>query len=139
MSSQKEIYKDFQDNNNYKIRCGYPYTITRNDYLGRTYYSIQVTKKNSDGTETHAFKGVKFKNREKGEVDIKDGTVIIPLKIYEDFYFKNNNKFVPMFTLDIYDWEYAETEKEKTQNAVEDFRKSVAVNDIMLNDDDLPF
>ena len=44
-----------------------------------------------------------------------------------------------MFTLDIYDWEYAENENEKTKNAVEDFKKSVAVNDIMLNDDDLPF
>lgn len=139
MSSQREIYKDFQDNNNYKIRCGYPYAIIRNDYMGRTYYSIKVTKKNSDGTETIAYKGVKFKNKEKGEVDIKDGTIIIPLKIYEDFYFKNNNKFVPMFTLDIYDWEYAEEENEKTKSAVDDFKNSIKVNDFMLNDDDLPF
>lgn len=85
-------------NNDYilhKINLGYNYTVYRKEYSGKTSYIIQISQKNMDGTiADKAYVKVMFP---KG-TDLPDGTKIKIKKAVENFYLKDGNKFNPVFT-----------------------------------------
>ena len=132
-----KYYREYHDNNGYRIRCGYYYPVYKQEVHNKVFYKIPITKSNIDGTKITAYKNISFVGKQ--EVDIKDGDLIKPLKIFEDFYFRKEDKYNPVFTLKILEWETMQTEKKQKENALNEYKKSIEMSNIILEDDDLPF
>lgn len=120
--------EEFQEQNSigYKIIAGREYTVQRQDYNGKTFYSIALQKKDLDGTVVFGKKTVRFKK----DVELQDKTKIKILKGFEDFYQKD--KYNTIFTLFITEFEITEQPAEVVNQAYDDFNS----ND---SDWDLPF
>ena len=141
-----DVFERVRDRNYYKVKCGFRYIVYRQEIGGYVFYRIPVEKKNVDGSKTKTYKQVAFRNKEKN-CDIPNETYIIPLTIIEDFYFPKRSdgtpdKYHPVFTLVITDWEEAKTaeqrEEETKAEAIDKYKKSIDMQDINL-DDELPF
>lgn len=135
---EKDVFRDYHDNNGYKIRCGYYYPVYRQEYGGNVFYKMPVSRRQADGSTLTVYKQVYFRNKEK-DCNIKDGTIIKPLKLWEDFYIRKGDKFNPVFFVVIGDWETKLTEDQQKAEAINDYKKTIEMNDIDFNDDDLPF
>lgn len=116
---QEECYID------YKIKPGKEYNIERQDYNGKAFYKISISKKNKDGTKYYAKKNVFFKEG----VELENNTRIKIKKAFEDFW--NKDKFTPIFSVFITDFEIISRPEDVINNAYDDFN-----NDNGL---DLPF
>lgn len=126
------------DNNGYKIVCGNAYVVYRNEYAGHVFYKIQVTKTDSrDGgnTKVIAYKTIAFRNKEK-DCDIPNGTMIVPKKLFEDFYFKDGDKYNAIWTVVILDWDIVKSQNQIVDEAIDNYKK---IKDFELSDEDLPF
>lgn len=115
------------DGNGYKIRCGKEYTIQRQDYNDKTFYSISLSKKAYDGTTEFCKKVIKFVDTEKKglQTDIKDKTIIKFNNFFEDWYFTKQDvkKYNPIFYIVATDWEIvrdAQAIEEAYENFTED-------------------
>lgn len=131
LEEETKLYnKDFHDPNGYKIRCGYTYNIfrQRND-KGQVFYKIPMHKKLSNGDTLTGYKQVKFANKEK-DTDFPDQAVIRPLRLFEDFYMKD--QFNPICTVVFTDWEIIKSEEELRKDAINDYAVTIEM-------DDLPF
>lgn len=124
---KSEIVDNNEDCINYKIRTGVTYTVNRQDYNGKTFYSIAVSKTNPDETALWANKQVSFPTG----TDLKDKTKIKIKKAFEDFFFRKGDKFHAIFKLMITDFEIVSQSEEVRNQAYEEFN-----NDI---EQDLPF
>lgn len=122
--------EEVKDGNGYKIKCGREYMVFRSEYQGKVFYKIQVTKKNYDDTKAQAYKTVKFASKTL-DTDIPDRTVIVIKNLFEDFYFKAGDKYNPIWTLVITDWDIIKTSQQTATEALETFNAS--------DDLDLPF
>lgn len=128
---------DYHDPNGYKIRCGLWYPVYRQEYGGRIFYKMPVSKKLPDGNTIQAYKSVSFRNKER-DCNVKDGALIKPLKLWEDFYFKKDDKYNPIFTIAICDWEERLPENIDKMDAIQEYKQTTYMDDINVTDD-LPF
>lgn len=134
----KEIYMDFKRNNNYKILCGRKYPIYISEYNGLKYYKILINKKALDGTLTKAYKQVKFL---KCNPPQENGVEIYINSMFEDYYFKKDDKYNPIFTLVITSYKIADQEKREENRAIAEFNKTTydeTTNDSFEFDDLVP-
>lgn len=101
MSEYEEEYPQQEEINTikYKIVSGREYTISRQDFNGKTFYSIPLKKNNQDGTEVFGKKIVRFRNG----IELQDKTRIKIISAFEDFYQKD--RYNTMFTLFITEFE----------------------------------
>lgn len=126
--------------NGYKIQCGYKYKVYVNQYAGNTFYKIQVTKtytKDGANNKLIAYKNVTFKNKLLDTSEIVDGCYVIPKRLFEDFYFRNNDKYNAVWSVVISDWEVVKSEEQVRNEALSDFNDTL--NGIQINEEDLPF
>lgn len=133
--------------NGYKILCGRVYSIRRRDYAGRTFYTVEFVKKDvRDNSTIMASKQIAFRPIDKDRiVDFADGTLIRPLKIMEDFYFRTNDRYNPVWNVIIRDWEVVQSSKQAQAEALNSYNhateegKAIRNVDLSLYDEDLPF
>lgn len=121
-NGKEAVEKNNEEDNNkvgldYKIQSGREYVVNRQDFNGKTFYSINVRKKNRDDTETFAKKGIRF----AGGADIKDKTKIKILSGFEDFYFKKGDKYNAIFSLVITNYEITGQSEEAINQAYDIF------------------
>ena len=116
-----------QDGNGYKIKCGREYMVFRSEYQGKIFYKIQVTKKNYDGTKTQAYKTIKFVSKTL-DTDIPDRSIVIIKNLFEDFYFKANDKYNPIWIVVATDWEIIKTSQQTAAEALETFNSESTVD-----------
>ncbi len=90
----------------YKIRAGNVYFVKRQEHENKVFYKIPLRKRNRDNTYVYCYKNVTF----AGSPDIPDNSRIIPIKFVEDFYKCPRDCYNTIFTLVIYQWEYADGE-----------------------------
>lgn len=135
--TKQDVFKDYHDPNGYKIRCGYYYPVYRQEYGGRIFYKMPVSKRMMDGTTISGYKTVVFRSKTK-DCNIKDGSIIKPLRLWEDFYFKKDDKYNPVFTVVISDWEVKLDEEHQRAEAIDDYKKTIDLQNINI-DDELPF
>ena len=117
----------------YKITAGKKYRIWRNDYNGRTYYNIQITQKNYDGTIDKYYRPVEFS---KG-VDLANGTDIIIKSGFENLWSNKNDKHNPITTIRITEFEIVENKELMEKQAYADFQQNLY--EMKQEDPDLPF
>lgn len=122
-----EIVDNNKENINYKIKSGITYTVKRQDYNGKTFYSIGVSKVEADGTTSWANKQVSF----PAGTDLKDRTKIKINRAFEDFFFRKGDKFCPVFKLVVTDFEIVGQSDEVRNQAYDEFNSDI--------EQDLPF
>lgn len=125
------------DVNGYKILCGKTYMVYRSEYGGKVFYKVQVFKTSRDGTNTKiiAYKNVSFANKNL-DCDIKDGTLIRPKKLMEDFFFSKSDKYNAVWTVTFLDWDVVKSEQEQIDDAIEVYQQA---REMQITEDMLPF
>lgn len=104
-----------------KISNEYPMMVFRNEYNGKVYYSLGMSRKTQNGTYENAYIDVRF----KGEVDIPNQTNIYVKDGFMSFYIKDGK---PIYYLVITDYQL-----------VADVIKSFEKDEVVLSPEDLPF
>ena len=122
--------EEVKDGNGYKIKCGREYMVFRSEYQGKIFYKIQVTKKNYDDTKTNAYKTIKFVSKTL-DTDIPDRSIVVIKNLFEDFYFKANDKYNPIWIVVATDWDIKKTNEQTVAEAFETYNSEDVV--------DLPF
>lgn len=121
----------------HKINTKYFYKVYRSSYNGKDYYSILITQKSYDDTETLYYKNVNFK---KGLPLPKNDTLIRIVKAVENYY---GDKYKPQSSLMILEYETKQTDEQKKESAYEEFSQTLTENEEnrekKLKDLDLPF
>ena len=113
IKEKPQVKRDYHDPNGYLVRCGYQYTV---------YQSLSKS-----GTPMHRFKvgskkyGYTYKYvsfwKGKGEfVAYPTGTVVIPLRMVETFFYYKGNEKAPVFALNILEWEVVKNKYEKERD-----------------------
>jgi len=105
----------------------YPVMVFKQEFQGKTLYSIGLSKKEQDGKYVNGYKMVRFK---KG-VELENRTKININKAFLDFYITKDNKTMDYIFI---------TEFEKTNNEVVKNDSVIEyTQDNILEDSDLPF
>lgn len=123
------------DEVSYKIKSGLRYRVWRRDLNDRTYYNIIVKQKNYDGTESTWYRPVTFK---KG-VEVANETDIIIKSGFENLRNNPKDKYNPITSIMITEFETLENKEKIQEKAFEDYKQCLSENEIELQDDDLPF
>lgn len=105
----------------YKIEADRNYIVYRNEAGGYVFYKIQVQKKNYDGTKTKVYKNVAFKRG----IDIPNATMIKIKKGFEDFRLNPNDKYNPIWSVFILDFEIVEQEEQVQNQAFDKYRNNL--------------
>ena len=120
------------------IECEKPkmvYKYTTKD--GKEFYSLGLSKKKQDGTWENGFISCRFKK----DINLENKTKILIKGGWLDFYVKD--KITNPFIF-INDFEIQEDKQENKQQEVNEFstmstKTNYQENEIVLNDNDLPF
>jgi glutaredoxin len=116
----------------------FPVTIFRNEYEGKVYYKMGLSKKKEDGTYENGSIACRFKK----DVSIEDKTKIYIKSAWLTFY-KKDKETVPYIFVNGYETVGQAIENSKEPNpekvqSVDDPFKDFG-NDMEFTDDDLPF
>lgn len=133
---EDNVYKELRRCNGYRILTGRKVTVIRNIHNDKAFYKIPIKHVRYDGREETAYRTVQFANCKPPQ---EDQTQIIITKFFEDFYFKNNDRYTPIFTLVIQGYYFVDEEKRKEYEAIGKYNKELfsAKNDkehFSLND-----
>ena len=123
------------DEISYKIKAGFRYRIWRRDLDGRTYYNIIIKQKNYDGTDNTWYRPVTFK---KG-VEVANETDIIIKKGFENLRNNPKDKYNPITSIMITEFETLENKELQDAKAYADYQKNLQENEMFVSDEDLPF
>lgn len=135
-SEATQMYR-YDDPNGYKIRCGRAYFVSRKEFNGVRMYSVMVTKKDINGNKVTAFHQVEFKNKNL-DCDIPHGTLVRPLRLFEDFYFSRNDtaRVYPHFKIIFTDWEIVRTaegtRRKENYDAISEYNESIGEDDYIF-------
>lgn len=127
-----------RDPNGYKIKCGNWYPLYRTEYAGNVFFKIMVSKKTINGDRLPLYKLVSFYKDGEKYNNIKNGVLVKPLRFQEDGYYLKNDRYNIIWNLKLYEWEVKENDEQEFQDAVQDYKNSINVEDLDFNDD-LPF
>lgn len=121
----------------YKINTKYFYKVYRSSYNGKDYYNLLINQKAYDGTESAFYKNVNFK---KGLPLPQNDSLIRIKKGIENYY---GEKYKPVSSFTILDYETKESSEQQIQNAYEEFGQNLVENEEnsreKISDLDLPF
>lgn len=125
----------------YKISTKNWHKVYKTSFKGKDFYKLLINQKNYDGTTNNYYKPVSFK---KTLTPPQDGSIIRVKKAIENLYTNNIDKYNPISTLLILDYELKEDEEQKKENAYDEFSQTLAENEetkekIVIDDSQLPF
>lgn len=125
----------------YKISTKNWHKVYRSSYNGKDFYKLLINQKNYDGTTVNYYKSVSFK---KSLTPPQNGSIIRVKKAIENLYTNNIDKYNPISTLLVLDYELKEDEEQKKENAYDEFSQTLAENEetkekIVIDDSQLPF
>ena len=120
-----------------KINTKQFYKVYRSTYNGKDFYSLLVSQKGYDDTETYYYKNVNFK---KGLPLPQNDTLIRIKKAVENYY---GEKYKPVSSYLILEYETKQTDEQKKESAYEEFSQTLMENeensDNKFKDVQLPF
>lgn len=112
----------------YIIRTDEKYKCIRVENNHGVFYKIAIKKKGMDGKFINAYKQVKFVTCEPPKAP---ESLIVIDSMFEDFYFKANDKYNPIFMIAIKDYHLYENSGAQLYENIVDYKEQI--ND--LNDD----
>lgn len=115
----------------YKIRADFRYRVFRKDLNGKTYYNIRISQSNYDGTTTEWYRPVNFK---KG-VEVPNCTDIIIYKGFENLRPNPKDKYNPITSIMITEFETVENKQLEVKQALEDYQQNLKENEM----EELPY
>lgn len=121
----------------HKIEPNHKYRVFRKDYNGQTFYNIQVSQKQYDGTTKKYYVPITFK---KG-VEVQNETDIVILKGMENLRENKNapekvRPYCPIMSYMIVEFEEYKSEEMIMQNAYDEFRENLNENEMVSISDD---
>lgn len=120
----------------YKIMPERKYRVFRKDYNGRTFYNIQITQKEIDGSTTKYYRPVTFKRG----VEVENNTDIIIHKGLENLRHNSKDAYNPISAILILEFEEIKTNDQIEEEAFNQYQKDL---DDLDNDEldkyELPF
>ena len=134
----KIVFLPMIKRNNYKVLTGRKVTIYKQVFGNMTFYKIMIMKKKKDEEEPiKAYKQVYFIGCKPPE---EDKTDIIINDLYEDFYFKKDDKYNPIFTIGIKDYfvltgDYGEEKQAISSLNVAKYNANNENNDFVLEEE----
>lgn len=125
----------------YKVSTKNWHKIYKSSYNGKDFYKLLIIQKKYDGTTTNYYKPVSFK---KTLTPPQDGSIIRVKQGIENLYTNNLDKYNPISSILILDYELKEDEEQKKENAYSEFSQTLAENEetkeeIVIDDSQLPF
>lgn len=129
MEEEKEVKQEI----GYKIMAGRKYRVWRKDYGGKTFYNIEVTQKNYDGTILKFYRPVTFKRG----VDLVNGTDIIIKAGFENLRPNSKDSYNPITAIMITDFETVENKELMERQAYADYQQNLY--EMEQEEPDLPF
>lgn len=135
MENQKEEYII------YKVSTKNWHKVYKTSYNGKDFYKLLIVQKKYDGTTTSYYKPISFK---KTLTPPQDGSVIRIKQGIENLYTNNIDKYNPISSILILDYELKENVEQKKENAYNEFSQTLAENEenkeeIVIEDSQLPF
>ena len=120
-----------------KINTKNFYKVYRSTYNGKDFYSLLISQKSYDDTETYYYKNVSFK---KGLPLPQNDTLIRIKRAVENYY---GEKYKPVSSYMILEYETKQTEEQKKESAYEEYSQTLMENEenreVKISDSDLPF
>lgn len=125
----------------YKISTKNWHKVYKTSFKGKDFYKLLIVQKKYDGTATSYYKPISFK---KTLTPPQDGSVIRIKKGIENLYTNNIDKYNPISSILILDYELKENVEQKKENAYNEFSQTLAENEenkeeIVIEDSQLPF
>ena len=125
------------------IQDNKPRMIFVKEYDGRKYYKVSVSKKLANGEYENGYIDIQFKQG----VEFENKTKIYLKNAFLTFYKSKDKATIPYIF--VMDYEIAEEQikhnketdvaKQETKDDFADFGREVAMNEIEIKDEDLPF
>ena len=107
--------------------------VFKNEYNGKVFYSIGISKKNQDGKYENGYINVRFKK----DVELENQTKIKIKKAWIDFYCKDRKTFPYIF---VSEFEPVEEKKDVFKEFGESIKTESEIGQqIEITDDDLPW
>lgn len=125
----------------YKVSTKNWHKVYKTSYNGKDFYKLLIVQKKYDGTTTSYYKPISFK---KTLTPPQDGSVIRIKQGIENLYTNNKDKYNPISSILILDYELKENVEQKKENAYNEFSQTLAENEenkeeIVIEDSQLPF
>lgn len=125
----------------YKISTKNWHKVYKTSFKGKDFYKLLIVQKKYDGTTTSYYKPISFK---KALTPPQDGSVIRIKQGIENLYTNNIDKYNPISSILIIDYELKENVEQKKENAYNEFSQTLAENEenkeeIVIEDSQLPF
>lgn len=111
------------------IENKYPVTIFKNEYEGRAFYKVGLSRKDMSGNYINGYMSCRFKNG----VSLEDKTKIYIKNAWLDFYLKEKTT-IPYIFISEFETIGETIEAAKSEDPFKEFG-----NEVVLTDDDLPF
>jgi len=120
----------------YKIMANKPYRVWRKEWNNKIFYNIQVSQKNYDGTISKWYRPITF---QKG-VEVPNETDIIIKKAVENLRPNKVDKYNPITSLMILEFETVQNQEALENQAYADFRDNLdEANEDNYDNYELPF
>lgn len=134
MEKEEETIKEEQDKKNikhrvYKIEEGDKVQIWRKDWNNKAYYNVMISQKQYDGTNLTWYRPVTF---QKG-VELQNKDVIIIRKMFENLRKNPRDKFNPITSYMILEFDKVLNEEQVIDEALGEYEQE------SLNSYELPF
>lgn len=128
---EQEIQHPIEGTINYKIMGGKKYRAYKSlNSNGQIFYKIQVKQKNYDNTTTNFYVDIKFKKGTEPK-DITDtGVDIIIKKGFQNLFPNKNDKYNPISSIMITDYELVKREEEVKAEAYNDYHNATSDSDV---------
>lgn len=125
----------------YKVSTKNWHKVYKTSFKGKDFYKLLIVQKKYDGTTTSYYKPISFK---KTLTPPQDGSVIRIKQGIENLYTNNIDKYNPISSILILDYELKENVEQKKENAYNEFSQTLAENEenkeeIVIEDSQLPF
>lgn len=125
----------------YRISTRNWHKVYKTSFKGKDFYKLLIVQKKYDGTTTSYYKPISFK---KTLTPPQDGSVIRIKQGIENLYTNNIDKYNPISSILILDYELKENVEQKKENAYNEFSQTLAENEenkeeIVIEDSQLPF
>lgn len=122
------------------ITNDYPVMIFKQEYQGKTFYSVGLSKKNQDGSYTNGYMPCQF----KGNVNLEDKTKIYIKKAWLSFYLKDKTTKPYIFISEYETVREAIDNAKKEVDPFKEFGDNIKTEtsigqQIKIDDSELPF
>lgn len=116
---------EVNDGIGYKIVAGKRYRVFKKEYNGNVYYNIQIQQKNYDDTISKYYRPVTFKKGIVLDDYTGNGVDIIIHKGFENLRPNKADKYNPITTIMITDFEILDSQEQIEAQAYQDFQSNL--------------